>query len=233
MIPFTAAIGLLFALLILELVSAFTGFSLMSSDGDGLDLDIDADAGVDFDLDADIDLDVPEFEMGDIDAADLDVGCADGAQGLSLLAWLGIGQVPTAIWGASALAAFGLSGTALQSVTQTLTGGMIPAAIAIPLAVPPTVLFAKALSVRLARAIPKTETAAVTKRSFAGNHGTITQGTARRGSPAEVRMRDWHGNLHHLRLEPYDDAAALPKGTDVYVTRTADGTLRLMPLTDD
>lgn len=220
MIPFTAAFGILVALLLIEAVSAFTGLSVFSSESDGLDLDYNADADIDLDIDTEVEV-------------DLDAATADGSQGLSLLAWLGIGRVPTAIWGATALASFGLSGTTLQLTTQWLTGGLLPAAIAIPLVIPPAILITKRLSLTFARAVPKTETTALARRSFAGSHGTITQGTARRDKPAEVRLRDRHGNLHHLRLEPYDDAHALPQGTDVYVTRTADGTLRLMPLTDD
>lgn len=218
MMPFTATFGILVALLLIEVASAFTGLSLFGSESDGVDLDFDAEADIDLDVDTDL---------------DLDAATADGSQGLSLLAWLGIGRVPTAIWGATALASFGLSGTALQLATQWLTGGLLPAAIAIPLVIPPAILITKRLSLTFARAVPKTETTALARRSFAGNHGTITQGTAQRGKPAEVRLRDRHGNLHHLRLEPYDDAHALPQGTDVYVTRTADGTLRLMPLSDD
>ncbi len=224
LVPFSTALGIVLGLLILELVAALSGFSFISSEADGPDIDLDAD----FDLDGpDLDFDGPDLDV------DIDTDAAPGISGGGLLGWLGIGKVPVAIWVASALTGFGVSGVLLQSMIQWITGLTLPSALAVPLAIAPAVFFAKVLSVQLARIVPKTESSALNARNLAGAHGVISQGTARRGSPAEVRVKDRHGNTHYLRLEPYEDEAELVKGAEVYVTRMADGALRLMETTTD
>jgi hypothetical protein len=64
--------------------------------------------------------------------------------------------------------------------------------------------------------------------------GTVTQGTARRGSPAEVRLRDRHGNTHYQRCEPWHEADVIPEGTEVVTLRMRrpDGgwSLRILPI---
>ena len=47
----------------------------------------------------------------------------------------------------------------------------------------------------------------------------ITQGTAARGKPAEAKIKDRHGNIHYVRVEPLDDDAVFPKGSDVRLIR--------------
>ena len=67
--------------------------------------------------------------------------------------------------------------------------------------------------------MPKTETTAVRARHLGGYHGTITQGTASRGKPAEVKIKDRHGNIHYLRVEPLHDDDSFVQGTDVTLIR--------------
>ena len=209
--PFTLALCLLVALMLVELFMMLVGVSMLSADVDGPELDADID------LDADLELDA---ELG-----------ADGAEaGGGVSAWLGLGRVPLAFWVASALTGFGVSGYVIQSLMSGAVGGVLPAMLAVPAAIPPTVFFAKFVSGWLGRVLPKTESSALTERGLTGLHGTITQGTAKPGVPAEVRVKDRHGNTHYLRLEPYEDVA-LPQGSDVTVVRR-DGKLRALGLSD-
>jgi hypothetical protein len=67
--------------------------------------------------------------------------------------------------------------------------------------------------------MPKTETSAMRTRFLGGHHGTITQGTAARGKPAEAKIKDRHGNMHYLRVEPLDDDGIFPQGSDVTLIR--------------
>lgn len=213
--PFSIALALVLGLVLLELVMLLLGGSLLTSEADGPELDLDADAGAD-------------IEAG-LDELDMDGPDTGGSGAGSALTWLGIGRVPVIVWIASFLAGFGLSGFVLQQSFAGAFGAMLPAMLAVPAALAPAVLFAKIVSGWLGRLVPRTETSAMQPRHFAGLHGTVTQGTARRGQPAEVRVRDRHGNLHYLRLEPYEDTD-LPAGTDVTVIRRKDGTLSAMGL---
>lgn len=56
-------------------------------------------------------------------------------------------------------------------------------------------------------------------RFLGGHRGTITQGTASRGKPAEAKIKDRHNNMHYLRVEPLEDDATFPQGSDVTLIR--------------
>lgn len=60
----------------------------------------------------------------------------------------------------------------------------------------------------------------------------IAQGTARRGNPAQARIRDGHGNFHYVRVEPVDDGASYPQGTEVLI-RDGRGPVLLALAIDD
>lgn len=185
----------------------------MAIGSDTGDLDIDFDADVDFDLDLDADVDV---------AADISVG--ETTKGpLGILDWIGIKEVPVLIWLVSFLSFFGLTGLILQSVSFGIFGGLIPGLIASILVLFPAMRGAKFLASTLATIMPKHESSAVSKRFLGGHHGTITQGTAKRGKPAEAKIKDRHGNTHYLRVEPLDDKDEIPQGRSVHVIRKRNG----------
>ncbi|HYJ83528.1 MAG TPA: YqiJ family protein [Allosphingosinicella sp.] len=139
---------------------------------------------------------------------------ADLDGGGDLLGWLGVGRVPLLMLLVVFLAFFGLVGLAVQQLA-----GPLPLWIAAPAAaaaaLPLTGLGARGL----ARIMPGDETTAVSLDSLVGRRGTITIGTARRGSPAQARVRDVHGQVHYVMVEPYDDNHALGEGETVRLDR--------------
>jgi membrane protein implicated in regulation of membrane protease activity len=137
--------------------------------------------------------------------ADMDV---DG--GGDLLGWLGVGRVPLLMLLVVFLAIFGLAGLAIQQFAGPLALWIAtPAAAAA--ALPLTGLGARGL----ARIMPQDETTAVSLDSLVGKRGTITIGAARRGSPAQARVKDDHGQVHYVMVEPYDDDHSLGEGETV------------------
>ncbi len=44
-------------------------------------------------------------------------------------------------------------------------------------------------------------------------------GTARRGSPAQARVSDVHGQVHYVMVEPYDDDHSFGQGDTVRLDR--------------
>ncbi|HEX8624077.1 MAG TPA: YqiJ family protein [Allosphingosinicella sp.] len=146
-------------------------------------------------------------------AVHLDVH-ADVDGGGDLLGWLGIGRVPLLMLLVVFLALFGLAGLAIQQFAGPLSLWMaVPAAAAA--ALPLTGLGARGL----ARIMPGDETTAVSLDDLVGRRGTITIGTARRGSPAQARVSDVHGQVHYVMVEPYDDDHSIGQGESVRLDR--------------
>ncbi|WGW04326.1 OB-fold-containig protein [Tropicibacter oceani] len=227
-VPFTIALALLFALLALELVFAILGGTLLGMGGEGLDgpdLDMDApdlgDLDIDLDLDG-LDIDTADLELPGFADTDLDVDgqLPDAANGMGgVAAWLGFGRMPALIWLGAVFFAFGAGGIAVQSIAVSVLGSALPATL---VTVPVLVLafgFARKFGAIFARLLPKTETQSLSERHLGRRPGIITQGTAARGRPAEVRVTDRYGNTHYLRAEPLRDDIAIPQGTEVLVLR--------------
>jgi hypothetical protein len=216
--PFTVSIGLFFSLLVLELVFLMLGGSLM---GDGGDADIAAPDGIEADFDADFDADLADFDA-DIDAADSDLAETEldaTAGGFSILAWLGLGNLPAAIWLASMFLSFGVAGIGIQIAFGGTLGLTLNAALAAIPAFFGARWFTKTFGTLFARAIPKVETESVSERHLGRRRGVVSQGTAARGRPAEVRVTDRHGNTQYLRAEPFRDDEVIEPGTEVIVMR--------------
>ena len=152
---------------------------------------------------------------------------ADVDGGGDLLGWLGIGRVPLLMLLVVFLALFGLAGLALQQFAGPLSLWIaVPAAAAA--ALPLTGLGARGL----ARIMPGDETTAVGLDELVGRRGTITIGTARRGSPAQARVSDVHGQVHYVMVEPYDDDHSFGQGDTVRLDRRDGNIFIAVPRTD-
>ncbi|UZD90643.1 YqiJ family protein [Cognatishimia activa] len=222
--PFTFSIALLFGLLALEVIFLFLGGSLFTSDSaDTADFaEIDADIGVDSasldiaDL-GDWDADLGDVDLGNIEVAEAEVSTDVAGGGIAN--WLGFGKMPAAIWLATMLASYGLAGLSLQSALQSLFGAAWnPAIVSLP-AIFGAIWFTKKFGGAFARLVPKTESESVSERHLGRRKGVVSQGSASRGRPAEVRVTDRHGNQHYLRAEPLRDDATIPQGSEVIVLR--------------
>lgn len=244
MVPYTLALALLFGLFALELVFALLGGTLMGAGGaeadiDGPDfaaepfeMDIDLEPG--FDLESGLDF---EFAGMEAELADYDLPAFEGdpmaeaaPEPSGLLAWLGVGKAPFILWLASLLLGFGLTGTVLVNVVGNSFGFALPLVFSLPVAGFAGVWFAGRFAAVFAAILPKTETQALSRSRLARRRGVITQGIARRGHPAEVRVSDYWGNLHYIRAEPLADDDELHRGTEVLVLRHREtGGYRLIP----
>jgi len=217
-VPFTLSLGLLAGLLVLELVALVLGASVLGQGG----ADLSAPEAPDIPLP-----DLSQADLAGVDAADLDLGGAPAApESTGLAAVLGLGRMPVLIWAAAALAGFGLSGYLLQSLAQTALGAPLSPWLAALPAAALGLVFARAYGGLLARLIPGTETTVRTNAMLNGKRGTVSQGTARAGLAAEVRVTDAYGNLHFVRAEPLLAGATIPQGTQVLLLRIRQGPAR-------
>ncbi|MBK4216511.1 DUF1449 family protein [Paracoccus caeni] len=213
-LPFFFAFGLLIALLLLELIALLLGGSLMAAEADGPDFD--ADLGDAFDLDANAMPDTAELLSASdrMAASRLQPSSPQGLAG-----WLGLGHTPFMIWLAALLLGFGLSGFILQTAAENLIAAPLTRWIAVPVAALIGVTFAARFARLFARLLPRVESTATSAQFMGGLRGVVTQGTARAGSPAEVRLRDLYGNIHHMRCEPHHPDDVIPEGREVLTVR--------------
>ncbi|NOR63751.1 MAG: DUF1449 family protein [Rhodobacteraceae bacterium] len=210
--PFTLALVIVAGLFLLEIITLVLGGSFLSMEADAPDIDMDLDADFDIELDIDVDTDLAIAPSG-------------------LLGWIGIKDVPFMMWLVSFLTMFGLSGLVLQSAFTSLIGAPLPAVLAALIALPAGLFGAKFIARIIAAIMPKHESEAMRTRYLGGHHGTITQGVAKRGKPAEAKIQDRFGNFHYLRVEPLDDADVIPQGAAVHVIRRKDGMFFVVDIT--
>ena len=216
-VPFALALGLLAALLVLELGALLVGGSIFGAGEGGIEADAGALAGS-FDLDPG---EVPDLAaLTEASAALNDPGEGPGAGPVGGLGgFLGLGHTPFMIWFAALLLGFGVSGLALQSLVAALFGAPLPGPMAAGMALPAGLAFARFFGRFFARLLPTIETSATSTQFLGGLRGVVSQGTARAGVPAEVRLRDRHGNIHYPRCEPFSDEDVIPEGTEVLTVR--------------
>ena len=217
MTPFTIALLLVAGLLLVELVLSFVGASLL-----GGEVDADIDADTEFDAEPELDID-----------ADGEAGtAAEAGPVAAALSWLGIGKIPLTVWIAGTLTGFGLAGYAIQVVAEALFGGLLPVVVVFPVAAAAGLAFGQRFARLFGRLVPRHESYHVSRRSFGGRRGVIAQGTARRGRPAQAKVRDGYGETHYLQVEPFDDDDEIGQGTEIAVLRAQDGSYRAIRLTD-
>lgn len=130
----------------------------------------------------------------------------------AVLSFFGFGSVPVLVVLIAFLTLFGLAGFIVQAIVFGLAGSYLPAAIAsIPaliVALPGTRRFAEVLG----RMIPNVETTAISSETFVGRTAVVTLGEARMDKPTEARLRDAHGQVHYLLVEPDPPATVLSQG---------------------
>ncbi|WP_298561846.1 YqiJ family protein [uncultured Aliiroseovarius sp.] len=211
--PFAIALAVVTGLFLLELLSAVLGGSILGVGTDAPDVDADFDFDLSTEIDADIDIDV--------DVVDGPEGAeaAEAATSGGVFTWIGARDVPFLIWLVSFLTMFGLFGLILQSMLTSIIGLQLPALLASAAVVIPALAVTRIIANWVALLMPKTETTALKARHLGGYNGTITQGTASRGKPAEIKIKDRHGNIHYLRVEPLRDDEVFPQGSEVTLIR--------------
>ena len=141
------------------------------------------------------------------------------ADGGDLLGWLGVGEVPLLMLLVTFLALLGLIGLTLQQFVAALMGAPLSPWLAAPIAFVATLPLLGMSARGLARIMPADETTAVALDSLVGKRATVTVGAARRGSPAQARVRDAYGQSHYVMIEPNDDRQSVAAGETVLLVR--------------
>ena len=144
----------------------------------------------------------------------IDHGAPEGAFE-SVLGWLHLGRVPIMILITLMLGGFAIGGFVVQYLAKVVAGGYLPAWVASIPALASSVGFTRVVGGGVARVMPKDETSSVSEASLVGHTAMITIGTAKRGAPAEARLRDQHGQAHYVMVEPDVPDEEFTQGTSV------------------
>lgn len=184
-LPFSVALALLLFIAVLELIGLVVGHGLSHL----------ADSWL------------PDLHLG------------DGLHGLSgfdkFLAWLYVGKFPAVALLAVFLASFGLGGVVLQEGCRAALGHPLNAWLAAALTLGPALYVVHTVGRIGGRMMVRNETLAVSADSLIGRNAVIALGTARRGSPAQAKVRDQHGKMHYVMLEPVNEEAIFVQGSEV------------------
>lgn len=139
----------------------------------------------------------------------------------SLLSWINVGRLPLLMLIVVFLFAFGITGLIGQRIVAAVLSQPAPWFLAAPAAfiaaLPVTRVFGRGVS----RIMPRDETTAVSRDSLVGRVAVIVTGEARTVSPAQARVRDQHGQVHYVMVEPDNAADVFTQGSDVLLVRHA------------
>ena len=197
-LPFAISLAIMLILSLLEGVGTLFGLGLST-----LFETILPDIDIDFDIDGDM---------------------PDGGQlgGLSkLLGWLHFGKVPALILLVVFLTAFGLVGYGVQALANSIFGSLMPGSFASIIAFAMSLPVVRTCAAGLGKVLPKDETSAVSGETFVGRVAIITLGKAKKGFPAEARLKDQFGQTHYVMIEPDVGGEEFFQGDQILLVKKA------------
>jgi hypothetical protein len=132
------------------------------------------------------------------------------------LEWLHVGKVPILVLMLLFLLGFSLTGFIIQFIGMYWSTQFFPASIVILPALIGGLALVRTLGLMIGHLIPQDQTFAISDLALIGRLATISGGVAQVGCPAQARVRDQHGRLHYIQVEP--EQGELPLGTEVILT---------------
>jgi hypothetical protein len=170
--------------------------------------------------------------IGAVEALGIGGGLAvgDGIEGLdadvnvetpSLLSWINVGRLPLLMLIVVFLFGFGMTGLIGQRIVAEFLGQPGPWFLAAPIAFAAALPVTRIFGRGVARIMPRDETSAVSRDSLVGRVAVIVMGDARHASAAQARVRDEHGQVHYVMVEPDNSADVFEQGSSVLLVRYA------------
>jgi membrane protein implicated in regulation of membrane protease activity len=195
--PFSLALMVMALILLFELASAIFGASATELLDNAL---------------PDFDPDTPE-------------GPAPGVL-TGMMSWLYVGRAPLLILLAAFLTSFGLAGFILQGIVKAIFGFHLWSWVAAIPALAAALPFTRVVGRFFSRVMKQEESDAVSTQSFVGKIAVVMRGEARKGFPAEAKLRDLQGATHYVLVEPDEENAVFPAGSEVLLTEQAGAVFR-------
>jgi hypothetical protein len=140
------------------------------------------------------------------------------------LGWLHVGRVPVLVLIVIFLAAFAVTGFAINMVSKSVLGFFVTPLLAVPLAFVCALPVVRILGAGIGKVVPKDETFAVTLDTLVGRIATVMGGTARQGKPAQAKVLNQHGQALYVMVEPEPGVPDLEPNAAVLLVRQIAGT---------
>lgn len=152
-----------------------------------------------------------------VDAADAD---AD-VEAPGLLGWLHFGSIPTLIFLVLGSLGFGITGYAVQALSLSTGGQLLPKWAAILIALAGMIATLRLVGGLLKRSVLREETQSKHSDDLIGMVATITLGETRRGTPTQAKLKDEFGTNHYLLVEPLSAESTYQNGQEVILIERA------------
>src|SRR5690606_7621823 len=127
------------------------------------------------------------------------------------------------------LTLFGLIGFAVQAAAHATTGLYLPASLAAIPAVVGGGYLTRQVSVALGRVMPNPETSAISRDRYVVRAAVVTLGRVPVGPPGQAKLRDQHGQVHYLLIEPDQQDISFAAGETVLIVGMRGHTFLAIP----
>lgn len=151
--------------------------------------------------------------LSDIHHPDVAIDTVDGGAFIQFLSWLYVGRIPLLMLLVVFLTIFGVLGFALQGMVYHFFGFYLPSLIAVPVVWFATLPLMRISAKGIHKVLPKDETSAIDSSLLVGRVGMVVIGTATSDKPAQIRVKDTHGQTHYVM--GYADNEAIGQGQSV------------------
>lgn len=141
----------------------------------------------------------------------------------SWLGWLHVGKVPVLIIFAILLTSFSVLGFVLNGLVQALFGFYLPSFVAAVVAFCGALPVVRVSAAAIARLVPYDESSAEPLENLVGHVAVIINGTARKGYPAQARVKNAHGRTLYVHVEPDGEDVSLNSGESVLLVKQISG----------
>lgn len=164
---------------------------------------------------------IPDYDVN----PEFDVAEAGSNNALSrLLGWLRVGKIPLLMILIALLIAFGCCGLALNLLSASLLGWMLPLWLSVPAALIASLPVTRGVARILEAILPKDESTSVSLESLIGRQAFITLGEASSERSAEARVTDQHGTTHYILLQAEQGHGPFTPGKPLLLVRRSENT---------
>jgi hypothetical protein len=155
-------------------------------------------------------------DIFDVEHSDMDVNTSTSLG--DFFSYVNPQKVPFSMVLLSFFFIFGLTGHLLQNIF-----GLYPLYVTLPIVIVLTIILLRHTTNLIAKIMPRETSEVVSTDSFIGKKATILDPIAKRDMPARAKLHDVYGEVHYIRVEPFDEKDEFLEGMEVIVLEKRGG----------
>ena len=137
--------------------------------------------------------------------------------------WLYLGRIPLFIWMIILLGCFGLLGLVIQALYLSFSSEIFNAWMISPICAIACLPLVRVTARRVYKILPRKDLSAMFSDDLIGLTATIVLGTARPNEPAQAKVKDKHGYIHYIFVEPEENDIFKQGQTVLLTQKTIEG----------